>query len=512
MTQRWWIVWFGLLAVTTEAEAQRTERIPGKVIIESTATDALSLPNNGSITQSGNTNGAVLPLISSNASNGTSAYVEIRLGNDVDSNAGTLRHTSSGFTATGAYRTNALHLLTTRTGGVVIGSTNTAGDVYIRAGNLLHATFNATDTGRNAPLNIDPADSNGGNQVLWGHPNSEFTSALGAFSGTGLPFIAAYGYHSSTANTIARASGTNLPIVMAFNTTGGIDISKGNTGTADGDATLTTLYSLEGSGQFRVRTDGTAGGVAVTDGTDTALFYKSTLDEACIRIASIDLFCGDTTSTTTGRKWFFNQPSGSAASFDRDTTDGDVVEIRQDGTQEGSISVSGTTVSYNAFMGSHYTQLRPGQQEPRVGEVVVSTGEVIPATRADDNERFVYVQRSSRRNQRGVYGVWFASLNKTAEGMSWGDPTQTVYTVAGLGLAQAWVTNTCGDLRVGDLIASSPRVGLAERQCTHDGRAYDGVVRDWTLGKVLVPVDWSTVRADADGAKRVLVPVILMAG
>jgi len=63
------------------------------------------------------------------------------------------------------------------------------------------------------------------------------------------------------------------------------------------------------------------------------------------------------------------------------------VNIAEDGTLqdfevadavEGNITVATGTVSYNAFCGSHYTQLKDGQKELPVGAVVISTGEIVP--------------------------------------------------------------------------------------------------------------------------------------
>jgi len=49
--------------------------------------------------------------------------------------------------------------------------------------------------------------------------------------------------------------------------------------------------------------------------------------------------------------------NGPVADFNRVVDDGNVVLIRQDGTTQGSISVSGATTSYNAFTGSHWSRL-----------------------------------------------------------------------------------------------------------------------------------------------------------
>jgi hypothetical protein len=224
----------------------------------------------------------------------------------------------------------------------------------------------------------------------------------------------------------------------------------------------------------------------------------------------------------------------AVATMDRGGTDGTIIDFLDATVSVGSISLAGTTVAYNTFMGAHYTQLMPGQDAPEVGTVVVSAGKAIPvlprkltrglvdaapgevawvddavAPRDPAAERFVYVEPSSKRNQKGVYGVWFADLGRSAAGMSWGDPDAEVYQVASVGLYQVWVTDTCGPIRTGDWLATSPLEGLAERQCTvsQGGKpGYDPVNRDYTLGKALVDVDFSKVAPDADGIRKVLVP------
>jgi hypothetical protein len=88
------------------------------------------------------------------------------------------------------------------------------------------------------------------------------------------------------------------------------------------------------------------------------------------------------------------------------------------------------------------------------------------------------------------------------------------------------VTDTCGDLHLGDLLAPSPVEGHAERQCnelgadalllSNDGTppqrggvVYDPVQRPWTLGKTLVEVRWADVVPSPDGVRRKLIPVTL---
>ena len=48
--------------------------------------------------------------------------------------------------------------------------------------------------------------------------------------------------------------------------------------------------------------------------------------------------------------------------LNRTGSDGDVLAIKQAGTSEGSISISGSTTSYNAFTGSHWSRLTDNSQ------------------------------------------------------------------------------------------------------------------------------------------------------
>jgi hypothetical protein len=98
--------------------------------------------------------------------------------------------------------------------------------------------------------------------------------------------------------------------------------------------------------------------------------------------------------TTTDDQWFtstnagFNFNSGNFLAVARSggvpiianrlTSDGDVIEIRQAGTTEGTISVSGTTVSYNGGHLSRWSQWQNESGKPSVyrGTVLESTNDM----------------------------------------------------------------------------------------------------------------------------------------
>jgi hypothetical protein len=75
----------------------------------------------------------------------------------------------------------------------------------------------------------------------------------------------------------------------------------------------------------------------------------------------------------------FTIDSNNVIALNRLTNDGNLVEFFQATTLEGTISVSGNTVSYNAFTGGHWTQLKEGRgynpDIPR-GTVMSSIGEM----------------------------------------------------------------------------------------------------------------------------------------
>ena len=49
--------------------------------------------------------------------------------------------------------------------------------------------------------------------------------------------------------------------------------------------------------------------------------------------------------------------AGNSHCFNRTSDDGTILRLNQDGTNEGTISVSGSTVSYNGFTGTHWSRL-----------------------------------------------------------------------------------------------------------------------------------------------------------
>lgn len=140
------------------------------------------------------------------------------------------------------------------------------------------------------------------------------------------------------------------------------------------------------TGQFVVDTNGVRLGSRTND-----FLALTTNDTERMRITS-----GGTVmiGTTTDDQWFtstnagFNFNSGNFLAVARSggvpiianrlTSDGDVIEIRQAGTTEGTISVSGTTVSYNGGHLSRWSQWQNETGKPSVyrGTILESTNDM----------------------------------------------------------------------------------------------------------------------------------------
>ena len=103
--------------------------------------------------------------------------------------------------------------------------------------------------------------------------------------------------------------------------------------------------------------------------------------------------------------------SGAGLNINRKSTDGDLVTFRQDGTTEGTISVSGTTVSYNGGHLSRWAQMLGAKDESLVkGTVMSNLNEMNEYFDADGNpvpnEQLNKVKMSDVEGDANVAGVF----------------------------------------------------------------------------------------------------------
>jgi hypothetical protein len=186
--------------------------------------------------------------------------------------------------------------------------------------------------------------------------------------------------------------------------------------------------------------------------------------------------------------------STTVSIFNRLSTDGTIVSLQQDHTEEGTISVSDTTVSYNAFTGSHYAWTEDTGFER--GMLVSLTGS---NRRLHGNERseILYgVAKTAKENDKAVLGSYLA-LQESQEPASDDNP----HLVMAVGNGEMWVTETGGNIEIGDYLISSSVAGHAMKDPeTHDV--------SHIIAQALEPVDWSTVEeVGEDGKKRKLLSV-----
>jgi len=211
---------------------------------------------------------------------------------------------------------------------------------------------------------------------------------------------------------------------------------------------------------------------------------------------------GDATVGTMSIRMDNTAGTGMGIIMNRSASDGNLIVFQHAGSSEGTISVSGTTVTYGTFTGSHDGQWGTGENpgsEPPVGtlistvdepfeRVIVESEEVVeedgkdPVTRmkrrrlgpSDSIEsgetvvdlpkaQLTKVKITDTQADKRVYGV-FGNTN-----VETGDSN-----VHALGTSMVRVI---GAVAGGDLIQSSATAGVAEKQS-------DDVIRSSTVGKV----------------------------
>jgi hypothetical protein len=116
--------------------------------------------------------------------------------------------------------------------------------------------------------------------------------------------------------------------------------------------------------------------------------------------AGLDLFLGGSFMTVNG---------GTIIAINRLTNDGGLVAFYQDTVSEGSISVSGTTVSYNGAHLSRWSQLPSGQERTEIlrGSVLSNIDEMCEWG-DEENEQLNRMKVSDVEGDKNVSGVFQA--------------------------------------------------------------------------------------------------------
>lgn len=186
---------------------------------------------------------------------------------------------------------------------------------------------------------------------------------------------------------------------------------------------------------------------------------------------------------------------GDVASFNRQGDDGTVVQIHQAGTVEGTISVSGSTVSYNGGHLSRWSQATDGNRIDGLvkGTVMTNLDQMAEWTKdgvTEDNEQLNCMAVSSVEGDANVAGVF----------VNWDDDDEDYTADMNVAMTGDMVIRIASGTTVarGDLLMSAGD-GTAKPQG-------DDIVRSKTIAKVT-----STTKSHTYDDGSYLVPCVLMA-
>lgn len=185
--------------------------------------------------------------------------------------------------------------------------------------------------------------------------------------------------------------------------------------------------------------------------------------------------------------------AGSISGFFGRTNDGQVVGFYSAGNLEGSVSVSGTTVSYNAFTGSHYATT---DETIDRGELVAFTGEQHFKYEDSGAEPTYEVIRTTEKNQKNVLGAMLA-LSEPLQPHSY---FENPYLIMAVGNGDIWVTDNGEDIEPGDYLITSDVPGHAEKDRGEFAVAH-------VVARAAQKVDWDEIDESVDGVKHAKISV-----
>ena len=193
---------------------------------------------------------------------------------------------------------------------------------------------------------------------------------------------------------------------------------------------------------------------------------ESISDLVCMPTGNI--LIGTTTESFNGEKMYIVLSGGAPLGVDRLSTDGGLLRFYQDGTQEGNISVAGTTVSYNSFLGSHWSQLQDGSKIEILKGTIIEAIDEMCIWEDETNDRLPKSKISNTAESKNVYGIFLA----------WDEDWETSndFYVAAVGLGYIRI-NSSQNISMGDLLQSNGD-GTAKVQS-------DDIMRSSTIAKVV---------------------------
>ncbi len=185
-------------------------------------------------------------------------------------------------------------------------------------------------------------------------------------------------------------------------------------------------------------------------------------------------------------RFHVTQSGDVVAAFDRTTSDGTIISLRQDGVEEGTISVSANTVSYNAFTGSHYAWTNQAIEK---GMLVTLTGENRYLHNNTDSEILYGVIKSTEINDTKVMGSYL-SLQEPTEVSDENNP----HLIMAVGNGEVWIADKGENINIGDYFISSDIAGHAEKDTGE-------FMVSHIVARAAESVDWTHVATQIDGVK-----------
>ncbi len=197
-------------------------------------------------------------------------------------------------------------------------------------------------------------------------------------------------------------------------------------------------------------------------------------------------------TTTPGEILDVEASGATVAGFNRTTSDGTVISIQQAGVEEGTISVTTTTVSYNAFTGSHYawtdTEIEKG--------VLVSLTGVNRGLHDDSESEVIYgITPTASVNDPRVMGSYLG-LQESTQPMSVENP----HLVMAVGNGAMWVVDNGRNIEIGDYLISSDVEGHA----MVDPETFEV---SHIVARVSEPIVWDEVAEEVEGRKHARITV-----
>jgi len=163
-----------------------------------------------------------------------------------------------------------------------------------------------------------------------------------------------------------------------------------------------------GGDYFYINKIGNSGNVELIQQSNAAMTFQTNGTERA-RIGSSGGL-GINQTSISGYALNVLNTNATVINVDRTTSDGVLIDFRQDGTLEGSISVSGTTVSYNGGHLSRYAQTTSAKDESIVKGTVLSNLDAMNVYTKDgqpvDNEQLNKVKVSDVEGDANVAGVF----------------------------------------------------------------------------------------------------------